>query len=159
MWGHLYNSSSSEPQLFFFFNFWFVKEGELSSHLCVYISQTNAYVRNNCIHLQIPTHSSSSPLKPDPASLLSCVIWMCYDTLCRHEKLNRDSHRRKHTYLSCDFHCFVYTRMWRTAAWHTHSHPHTKAFTLFFFFLFKENGKFVSWRLPFFSSEKLGLVS
>lgn len=54
-------------------------------------------------------------------SLLSCVIWMCYDTLqaC---KIKQDSHRRNHTYLSCDFHCFIYARTWRADAWDTVTH-------------------------------------
>lgn len=54
-----------------------------------------------CVNSKMRTQSST--LKPDPASLLSAVMLMCYDTLCRHAKLNGSSHRRKQTYLSCDF--------------------------------------------------------
>lgn len=73
-----------------------------------------------------------SPFQSDPGSLLSCVMWICYDTLCGHAKLNKGSHRRSHTYLSCDFHCFIYAKMCiiqdkcgrARACTHTHGHLH-----------------------------------
>ena len=84
-----------------------------------------------CLNTETNTHrhESSSLPQPDPASLLSWVMWMCYDTLCRHAKLNRGSHRRNHTYLNCDFHCFIYGGTWRASAWDTLTHTHIRTFT------------------------------
>lgn len=112
---------------------WAEKANVCHVRAAVYCPRMHAYVWSNCAWIGKRTHrhGSSSLPQPDPASLLSWVMGMCYDTLCRHAKLNRDSHRRNHTYLNCDFHCFVYGGTWRAAAWDTltHTHTHIRTFT------------------------------
>lgn len=93
--------------------------------VCIYV----------CMHMygaivqELTGRRAVSPFQSDPASLLSCVMWICYDTLCGHAKLNRGSRRRSHTYLSCDFHCFIYARMCiiqdKRACARMHTHTHT----------------------------------
>ena len=103
------------------------------SHACCRILSADACIcmEQLCLNTETNTHrhESSSLPQPDPASLLSWVMWMCYDTLCRHAKLNRGSHRRNHTYLNCDFHCFIYGGTWRASAWDTLTRTHIRTFT------------------------------